>query len=125
MNDTDIDAGQVAQGWDDLEAGLGKPIEGEVLNETSRPSIELPPTHKLLEPAIGALITAFKPHTPVSGETVASLSKVWGAVLDKWIPDFLEKFGVETIAVATTWCLLKPHFKKEPAAAAPATPNAA
>lgn len=69
-------------------------------------------TAQLLEMVIGPTAAILAPNWGITDQEVAQVSKLYGALLDKYVPDMQTSYGLEISAVLVTATVLMPRIGK-------------
>lgn len=85
---------------DELAPPTLQEIQGEIAPTKTEPEIE---TAELLAPVIAITAEVFAPNWQLTKDEVTSLATVYGALVDKYLPDNpASKYGLEITALMTT-----------------------
>ena len=69
-------------------------------------------TAQILEMVIGPTAAILAPNWAISAQEVTQLSKLYGALIDKYVPDMQTSYGLEISAVLVTVTVLMPRIGK-------------
>lgn len=102
-----------------MQAELGEPTP-TANSEPTQPDI---PTADVLTAVMVPMFATLCPNWNVTNEECSNVAQAWGPVLDKYLPDWVTRFGVEVNAVLITLLVFGPRWstprkivdvKKEP-----------
>ena len=91
-----------------MQAELGESTESTIA-ATPPPQPDIP-TAEMLAAALVPMFSMLCPNWCVTNEECSQVAAAWGPVLDKYLPDWATKFGVEVNAVLITVLVFGPRW---------------
>lgn len=97
----------------DANTKQADPLEGVLLpHEPEAGPDDVPgiPTSALLLPIVSMAFDALAPAWAVTEPEKRSIAESYGALIDKYMPDGLDKYGIEFAALLTTAAVIGPRM---------------